>query len=402
MLDFTQVAAQMRVFTQDQVDSRGKLLAALEEAGARLRNSGQRWEDVQSKISGSRTSWLIPEWHERPDTIQPLPPAIEEYTALATDGSQIVADRHDLALCYLINIGFITLRYGPIPSACLRSRPMLATPDDTLLSEFHGDQDPIAPKRLAMHCRMQEIAGLVELIAEESEGKAARIPTVALCDGSLILWPLETERPGEYRTGVLDTFQANLEAARTARVPIAGYISKSMSKDVVNSLRVSACPYETADCDRRCPASSLPKPLYEAPPCAGTERVTDADLFAILLRPGERSVVFGSGSKILKDYAPHHRIGFFYLHTGREVARIEIPAWVADDPELLARTHSLCFDQACKGDGYPVALAEAHEQAIVRGAERAAFFHLMERHFVPQGIPAGTTQKALSKRARRV
>ena len=278
---------------------------------------------------------------------------------------------------------------------------MLAAPDDTLLSEFHGDQDPIAPKRLAMHCRLQEIAGLVELIAEEAGRKTAPISTIALCDGSLILWPLETDRP-DYRKSVLFSFQAHLDSARAARVPIAGYISTPMSKDVVNSLRISVCPYELADCDRHCPTSSLPGPHYEAPPCSGTERVTDANLFACLLQPGERSAVFWSGSKILKEYEPRHRTGFFYLNTGREVARIEIPAWVADDPELLARTHALCCDQAHKGDGYPVALAEAHEQAIVRGAERAAFFHLMERHFVPQGILVGTTQKALSKRARRV
>ena len=121
-----------------------------------------------------------------------------------------------------------------------------------------------------------------------------------------------------------------------------------------------------------------------------------------LLEPGERSAIFGSRSQILNTYAPHHRIRFFYLHTGREVARVEIPAWVADDPELLALTHALCWDQARKGDGYPVALAEAHEQAIVRGAEKAAFFQMMQRAFVATGQPVSTTQKALSKRARRI
>ena len=168
MLDFTQVAAQMDGFTRDHADLRDRLLEALKEAGNRLRNAAPRWEEVQSKIADSRTSWLMPDWREQPDQILPLPDPVEEYTALATDGSQIVADRHDLALCYLINVGYITLRYGASSSARLRSRPVLATPDDTLLSEYHGDQDPIAPARLAMHRRMQEIAGLVELIAEEA------------------------------------------------------------------------------------------------------------------------------------------------------------------------------------------------------------------------------------------
>ena len=186
------------------------------------------------------------------------------------------------------------------------------------------------------------------------------------------------------------------------RVPIAGYISAPQSRDVVNALRVFACPHELSNCDRFCPQHSKPRPEYVAPPCAGTEMVRDADLFARLLQPGERSAVFGSRSQILNAYAPSQRIRFFYLHTGREVARVEIPAWVSDDPELLQLTHTLCWDQARKGDGYPVALAEAHEQAIVRGAEKAAFFQMMQRAFVATGQPVTTTQKALSKRARRI
>jgi hypothetical protein len=344
----------------------------------------------------------MPEWRERPDLAVAPPSIPTRYTALATDGSQIVADRHDLALCYLINIGFIALRYGPDPGASLRSRPALATPDDTLLSDFNGEQDPIAPKRLSMRCRLQEVAGLAELLSEESGKTAASVPAIGLCDGSLILWPLESERDSDYRHDVLNAFQSSLEIARDAHIPIAGYISKPMSKDVVNSLRVHVCPHEFANCDRHCPKSSLPRPNYVAPDCSGTERVTDADLFARILQPGERSVVFGSGSQILEKYEPRHRTDFFYLNTGVEVARVEIPAWVTDDAGLLAQTHALCYDQARKGNGYPVALAEAHEQAIVRGAERSAFFHLMERHFVPAGIPLATTQKALAKRARRV
>jgi len=402
MLDFNQVAAQMAAFAREEVLSVHVLTAALAEAGARLRNAGPGWEQTRAKIGSSHTSWLMPAWRERPDQVFDAPPRLSTCNALATDGSQIVADRHDLALCYLVNVGYVTLRYGLRSSASLRSQPTLAAPDDTLLSDYHGDQDPIAPRRLAMHCRLREIAGLAELIEEEEASRTPRVPAVAFCDGSLILWPLETERDGDYRQSVLRSFQSSLEAARCRHVPLVGYISKPMSKDVVNSLRVFVCPFDTADCDRNCPKSVLPKPDFVAPDCAGTERVTDADLFARILRPGSRSAVFSSGSKILGEYEPHHRIAFFYLHTGREVARVEVPAWVADDSELLLLTHAICYDQAQKGDGYPVALAEAHEQAIVRGAERAAFFHLMERHFVRDGLAIGTTQKALSKRARRV
>ena len=219
---------------------------------------------------------------------------------------------------------------------------------------------------------------------------------------SLILWPLETETD-EFRERSLTGFQGCLEAFRIRRVPIVGYISAPQSRDVVNALRVAVCPHPTVHCEKRCPNQHKPKPHYIAPPCAYVERITDRELFETLLLPGQRSAVFASRSKIItKFYKPQHAIRFFYFHTGREIARIEFPAWVADDAELLARTHALCYDQCVKGDGYPVALAEAHEQAIVRGPERQAFFTLMEREFVRTRQTVPVTQKAVNKRTRRI
>ena len=57
---------------------------------------------------------------------------------------------------------------------------------------------------------------------------------------------------------------------------------------------------------------------------------------------------------------------------------MEIPEWVGRDSSLLELVHSVCIDQIRKGDGYPVALAEAHELAVVRGAERDVFFAIMQ------------------------
>ncbi|HLV81182.1 MAG TPA: DNA double-strand break repair nuclease NurA [Chthonomonadaceae bacterium] len=409
MLDFNKVTIQIHAFTAERARGLPQDRAALEEAGRRLRASGTAWEDTQSKIGGSRTSWLVADLLEAPDRTYAPPPRPLPCAVLAADGSQIVADRHDIALCYLLNIGLIALRYGTGERATLHSRPTLAVPDEDLLDEFQGEQAAIAPRRLAMRRLLAELAGLGEMIpadapadnAPDGNGDTSARPTLALLDGTLILWPLEAESE-TFRADALRAFQAHLELARQHRVPIAGYISKSASRDVVNALRVFHCPHPRADCDRHCPHRGKPRPEFVAPDCAGTERITDAELFAPLLAPGERSAVFGSRSKILNLYDDLHRIRFFYLNTGREVARIEIPDWVAADPELLAWTQALCYDQAQKGDGYPVALAEAHELAIVRGVERDAFFHLVEREFVRTGLPVTTTRKAVSKRARRV
>jgi hypothetical protein len=40
---------------------------------------------------------------------------------------------------------------------------------------------------------------------------------------------------------------------------------------------------------------------------------------------------------------------------------------------------SLVLDQCMKGLGYPIALAEAHEQAVVKGPDRDFFYHLIQK-----------------------
>ena len=401
MLDFSQILPQITAFTTGRVNALDSLNAALTEAARRLRDSDPDWETTREKIARSKTSWLLAKWREAPDARSAAPDFPALYTALAADGSQIVAERHDIALCYVLNVGLIALRYGTSERAGLTSKPILCDVDDDLLEAQEGDAAVIAPRRLGLRQQMLEIAELAELTAQVATEKAASPPAIALFDGSLILWTLESETEA-FRRKTLADFGQSMATARANRVPLAGYISAPQSRDVVNALRVFACPHENPHCERLCPNHRKPKPDHVAPPCAGTERITDAALFAERLNPGESSAVFGSSSKILNQYAEADRTCFFYLHVGAEVARIEIPAWVADDAQLLAQTRALCLDQALKGDGYPVALAEAHEQAIIRGPERDAFFQLMARDFIQRELPLGGTRKALSKRARRV
>ncbi len=425
MLDFSQVVTQIKEFGAERVRTLPLLENALQEASRRMREAGPNWEATRVKIENGGTSWLVARWLEPPDSVYHLPLRPLPHTVFAADGSQIVSDRHDIALCFLLNVGLIALRYGTGERASLTSRPQLDPADDELLEEIEGQQIAISPKRVAIRRLLAEFAGLAEMICgaehtisseqsgaqrQEIQGKKetlaralteSEIPIIALSDGTLILWTLDSETEA-FRKKSLEAFQDSLEVGRMRGIPIVGYISSPQSRDVINSLRVHSCEFSETKCDKHCPAASLPRPAYEAPKCAGTERVVDADLFARLLQPGQRSAVFGSRSTILEQYKEHNRIRFFYLHVGEEVARVEIPVWVAENKELLDLTHTLCYDQACKGGGYPVALSEAHEQAIVRNPERDAFFRLMERDFVHRHQSIASTQKAISKRARRV
>jgi hypothetical protein len=73
---------------------------------------------------------------------------------------------------------------------------------------------------------------------------------------------------------------------------------------------------------------------------------------------------------------------------------------VADSSELLEMVHALVVEQCRKGFGYPVALSEAHEQAVVSGADRAQFWDVVERVMLEGNIGADISLKQRSKKIR--
>jgi NurA-like 5'-3' nuclease len=63
-------------------------------------------------------------------------------------------------------------------------------------------------------------------------------------------------------------------------------------------------------------------------------------------------------------------------------------------------THALVLDQCRRGQGYPVALSEAHEQAVVTGADREEFWSLVEESLEEYKLPTYTSIKSRSKKTR--
>jgi hypothetical protein len=138
--------------------------------------------------------------------------------------------------------------------------------------------------------------------------------------------------------------------------------------------------------------------MLKKAPCQVFEPVRDTTLWASLLQPGQRSPLWRSYVRILDLYGPQ-TIYFCYVHVGSEIARIEVPAWVAENPAMFEEALSLTVAQVQKGYGYPVALAEAHNQAVVRGGDRTRFFALLEREMIKAGLKnVGTSYKETRKR----
>ncbi|MFC2022376.1 DNA double-strand break repair nuclease NurA, partial [Chloroflexota bacterium] len=311
-------------------------------------------------------------------------------------GSHIDVDRHRSTRCYLINIGSVVLHYGADPSAVLDSFPCLYAGDEDLViapAGVKGRQQSIEGALLGIKRSVDECQRLAELAAGLPPGSS----TLALLDGSLILWGLEAY-PEFVTEALLDNGFLNcLNEVRKLnsdkRLALASYISFPRSTDVVNALRVALCPHDPVDTDHHCQDC-------EKRDCDTVAGVQDSELFSNLLSEGERSALFATQSSIVSKRYGEHWVYFFYLSLDDEIARVEIPQWVARDESLLNLTHSLILDQCQRGQGYPVALSEAHEQAVVTGADRENFWQLVESSLVEEHLPTLGSGKSMSKRTR--
>ncbi|HMO56472.1 MAG TPA: DNA double-strand break repair nuclease NurA [Roseiflexaceae bacterium] len=347
-------------------------------------------------LSRETSAWLLARPVEPLNTTRDLPPLPADYALIASDGSQIDVERHGMVACYVINIGRVFLRYGTQPAARLTAQPMLYYRDDDLYISDGVRRIPIEGNYLSARRDLEEGLALVDL-ADEFLLLRGGTPSLALQDGTLVRWTLAgAEKLVQQR--FLTPYLGYLDAMRERGVPVASYISRPRAPEVLGTIRLMLCP----DVDLRSERGAVCSTCSDAaagrePSCAPCQGLTDAEVLADILDEGQRGPLFASMSRVnVEAYGPH-LIHFFYMRVGREVARVEIPRWVAEAPAQVDLIHSVIYDQCMKGQGYPVALARAHEQAIVRAADRRTFLSIVEGSLLRAELPASTSRKRESK-----
>ena len=393
-LDLSKIIEQITSMVASLKSHRDERQQQLNHAVDILHSQSNNLERLEKKIEASKLTWLVAHLVEPIDRHcqpQPLP---TESTVIATDGSHIDVDRHQPTHCYLINIGGVVLRYEPRPDAQLDSAPHLYASDEELVITspgMQGREQPVEGALLGIKRGVEECKRLAELAADLPAGSKA----VALIDGSLIMWSLEAYPDFVSDIMLEKGFLTYLEQIRKLNddreIPVASYISYPRSSDVVNALKVALCPRETVDSDK-CSECKTRE-------CEFVDGVRDRELFTALLKPGERSALFISPSKIQKHYGKNI-VHFFYLKLDEEIARIEIPQWVAQDEKRLNLVHTLVLDQCRRGQGYPVALGEAHEKAVITGADRENFWQMVESSLIAEHLPTLGSSKSRSKKTR--
>jgi hypothetical protein len=319
--------------------------------------------DFNKKIKDIAVPWLLPTWHGNLSYSEKIEPQ-SQYTILSCDGSQIYPDRHQGTSCFLINIGTVKIDYAQTSQVKFNSFPFLFS---------QSDEDSIE----IVDCKRQEYEFQFGIkIMEEEKQKNNDKDFIFLFDGSLIFWHLESKSANvgqEY----LGKYLGLLHQFYKEDLMIAGYISLPKSKELVNLIRTD---------------------IFQNNNEIKIDNVLDLHIASFYLDKFHRSILFKNHSPITQHYPSHLHPHFFYLNVGEEIVRIEIPEWIAKDEKKVDIVSQIIVDQCIKGHGFPICLAEAHEQAVVKSIDRDFFYTILQKLNIEHKQKIFMSQKSMKKK----
>jgi hypothetical protein len=357
--NFGQSAALWHLSQQEKLKSALELLLAVSKDPTPLKSRLQKLiadqgRNLRFATLGRETIISSIELSEK--TVPP-------YTLFAADGSQINPDPHAAIFYALINIGIFRLDKNKLQVPQEITQTALLDFEEVHDTEKHLDEDILALKR-----DLSERKLLADLAAQSSG------LVITLTDG-----PLELFHQPKENKEFLQQFESYLQSLRllgkTSAIT-AGFVDKPRADLVVRLLEFSPLA-ETTNTSLERPFSGL----------------TDSMLFSRLLEPNTRSAIFGIHSSNSKFYRDEIALHFFYLNVGRSehpwIVRVEIPAWVAIDPEKISLLQKVLIEQ-CRMMGnkpYPYALHRAHEIALVSYLEKQQVEERLLKEIQQQGLP---------------
>ncbi len=383
MLDISRLHEQFSEFSTYQVQEYQRYAAMLKEALAVLRVINENWDKSNKYVVSARSGSLIAQMQEAPATAHAGENRPTPVTVVATDGSQIYPDRHFEPTCYLLNISRIAFQYGTQERPLMEALPQFGYRSADLqecLDEYLEVATADVVSAIRDECELRALLDVAK------QTRVAGRPIVAVSDGTLIRWMLRGMRNRALEQNLIARYTEILKGFRDEHVPLCSYISMPGNTEVINLISA----FHKANGSKTASENVF----------AG---IVDRKIFEQILEPGERSAIFESASHIQREYDREDRICYFYLRVisrsgSSEIGRVEFPQWVAEDSRFVNLVHSVVLSECEKGDGYPMILSEAHEQAVIRARERELFYQLVERKMMDSGIVYEGSRKAASKR----
>lgn len=316
--------------------------------------------------------------------INPGPPPAEA-TIVATDGSQILPDRHAAYLYYLINVGGIIYHHGQGKQPDVFSEPQIKYPDEDKIDEFDFGSADVSIER--------DVEEIGTLARQTVASRHLAGPLFSILDQRLLYWPIGTA--GVAENTAVTAWSDHMTAMRHVGALLAGYIDRPGTR-YVTTLLLSLTGLDDPAFDWRKLGKS-----------GSTNGVTDQSLFSQLLKPGQRSKVFVNVSQPNEQFAltdPANEVCFFYLNptsSSNQIARVDIPRWVAEDGEAVTAVHNLIVSQCRIMGDYPYVLARADEMAVV-GRQDASELNfmldvIMDRHGAGSEMTSKQSSKGLAR-----
>lgn len=367
MLDRSKLATKLETVVAEIFVDTSSYTFLVQELWSRLTKD----QLLAHKCAAARVSWSLPTWHGTIDARHSVAPAAMAYDLISIDGSQIYPDRHTGISCYLINIGEVIFQYGTSKPVTFSTQPYVFAGNNEEIVELSPDVINGKRQDLELHCGYQRAVAL----------RTSDRPHLLVFDGSLIFWYLETKDP-QLKELFLPKYLATLVALYNERIICASYISAPKSRELMGIVRAYGADFDERNQEK----------------VAQLTRYTDAALLSLVLDKNQRSTVFKNNAPISFLYPAAIQPHFFYINVGTEIGRVEIPAWIAQDATLVDQIASMILDQCIKGYGYPVALAEAHEQAVIKGPDREFFYHLLQKMSTERKRHMGISPKEMKKR----
>jgi hypothetical protein len=302
------------------------------------------------------------------DTVVSMPDLPEQFTVLAADGSQINPSRHARVEFCVINVGVVKMVRGSGKAPQIHTQSQLLDYD----SVFLPGGGMISEGMVALKRDLREREALAELAGE------LHPPAISMTDGPLELYrePQETQ---EF-LNTLDRYLEVLGQLRDQGLMTLGYVDKPGSDLIGRLLELVQLSDEELE------AYNQQHRRY-----AG---VNDINLLSDLLQhPGDRSAVFAIYSQTALKFRGDLGLHFFYLNVGQSgkphLARVEVPAWVARDRDLVGILQAVLMEQAgiMGTRPYPYILHRAHEVAIVTMPEHQHVEEMIVAEFQRRGIP---------------
>jgi len=361
LTQFCRLSAEemLQLLADRQVDWSGaEPTAELDRAEGLRLPFAQRWQSHENA-----RAWAL-------DVLRDAPVA-------AVDGSQIMPSKELSLPVAAVQVGWYINYHAPGGRYEKDVRFEVLAPDELAAEESGGEFGDwrVNQRRFVLEC--DQLCALMGRFAAEPEERRP----LCIFDGSLIIsfaGQLRPDRSGPYVRAV----EQLLDISRALRVPLAGFVDSSSSKDVLTLVNIVTGP----------PYLSL----------------TDGALLDdVLSEWGDRSPLFvcarGDMLSTQGRAAFYRDVVFSYVRLAqdRPPARIEMPRWLWEEgraQQVLDLVRAECVVGA---NGYPYAVETADAVTVLQMGDRDRFFSLFQQFAASQGMSLNQSRKSLSKAARR-